>query len=625
MLLRLIAAKWLTEENPDARRVMEGEFTEAQWKKHNADGYNTYFLPNHPSEYIKGRTVDGSQIDVFNYIYIDFDLKLGVYASKEAFLETLSSLPLLPTRIVDSGGGIHAYWRVSDLDAKSYLRLSRRLMRLLNTDEAVGQLYQLMRLPGSVNVKKKDDFRLCEELMAVEGSYTCEEMDAALPPITQADEDYCTQHYDKTYKVKGEVQVDDKIPVKFTKLLRDNSEVKDIWSGNVDDRSKADYRLGHLMFAAGLSKAEAMSVLVNSDKAKGRAPVHRVGYAENIVGKIWTDGPPEMAPEPLSESVEDILASSDDEALAGTRFACHTVIDNTEAGFRLGQVIGLVGGSGAGKTTMAINMFRWFVERNPEYDHMFVSLEQPTREIARRWKTLCGDNKQLHSKVHIIGNYNKDDTFRNLSLSEIKDYVLEFKSKTGRKIGTVVIDHIGVLKMKNKDGKNQGIIDVCHEMKPFALQTGTMVIMQSQAPREKAGDGDLELNKDAAYGTVFFESYVDALLTIWQPVKKQYANGAPTVMAYKFCKIRHKKQGFDKIQEDVRYCLFLDPQSEQLRELNELEQKRLAWFNLKEISRRKEDKKLQLIEYVSLKTKDGDVKHSDNQDPQGTGSTSGLH
>ncbi len=626
MHLRMIAAKWLLEENPSTRRVYEGDFSKEEWYALNQQGFNVFYLPNHPSEYKKGQTVDGSQVDVFNHVFVDYDCKSGTCPSKEAFMEHVVSLASPPTSIVDSGGGIHAYWRVSDLDAHSYLRLSRRLMRLLNTDEAVGQLYQLMRLPGSVNVKEKENPRLCEELMSLEGSYTCEELDATLPPITQADEDYCKQHYDKTHRVRSEVAVDDKIPLKFTKLLRDNSEVKDIWSGNVEDRSAADFRLGHLMYAAGFSKEEAMSVLVNCDKAKGRAPVHRVSYAENIVEKAWANEPPKLEDqEPLSESVEDILASSDDEALDGTRFPCHPVIDNTVCGFRLGHIIGLVGGSGAGKTTMALNMFRWFVERNPEYDHMFISLEQPNREIASRWKTLCGEDKRLHSKVHIVGNYNKDGTFRHLSLAEIKDYVMAFKARTGRKIGTVVIDHIGALKMKTKDGQNQGLIDVCHQMKPFALETDTMVIMQSQAPREKAGDGDLELGKDAAYGTVFFESYVDALLTIWQPVKKQYASGAPTVLAYKYCKIRHKKQGFDKIQEDVRYCLLLDPQTEQLRELNQLEEKRLAWFIVKEIARRKEDRKLQLIEYVSLKTKDVDVKHSDNQDPEGTKSASGLH
>lgn len=601
MLLRCIAPLWLREENPQGRRVLEGDFTEEQWHKFNAEGYNVYFLPNCPSEYSKGVTVDGSKIDTFSLVFVDYDCKSNNYPDKDSFLARLGDMPVLPSSIIDSGNGIHAYWAVSDLDAMSYLRLSRRMMRLLHTDESVGQIFQLMRLPGSVNTKNKDDLKLCETLFSQDKIYTCEELDSILPPITQADEDYCKQHYEKTYKLKQDIEVDDKIPVKFAKLVRENSEVRDIWSGNVDDRSKADWRLGHLMFASGFIKAEAMSVLVNSAKALARAPKHRVGYAQNIVDKIWTyEIDPQKSLPSLSESVKDILARSG-ENLKGTRFSCHPVLDNTVHGFRLGQVIGLVAGSGVGKTTVAVNMFRWFVERNPEYDHMFVSLEQPANEIAERWRTVSQGDDRLHDKVHVISNYESDGSFRHLSLDDIREYILNFQKSTGKKIGTVVIDHIGALKTKTKDGQNQGIIDICHKMKSFAVETNTLVIMQSQAPREKAGIGDLELNKDAAYGTVFFESYVDYLLLCWQPVKRLYSRGAPTTLAYKFGKIRHKKQGEDVIQEDVRYCLYFDTNTEQLREMTQSEEKSLAWFNAQAIKLRKEDRKLELIEYVSLR------------------------
>ena len=125
--------------------------------------------------------------------------------------------------------------------------------------------------------------------------------------------------------------------------------------------------------------------------------------------------------------------------------------------------------------------------------------------------------------VQIIENYEQNGQFRHLSLDEIKNYILEYQKSTGRKVGCVVIDHIGALKKKTKDGENQGIMDICHTMKAFAQETNTMLVMQSQAPREKAGIGDIELNKDAAYGTVFFESYCDYLITMWQPLKRCYS------------------------------------------------------------------------------------------------------
>lgn len=617
MVYRLIAPQWLIDESPGTRRVLEGEFTQERLEELNAQGYNCYFLPNYPSEYDPSKTVSGSQIDVFNFAFVDMDLKDGKYSSKEQFSSVVTSSTAPPTYIVDSGGGVHAYWQVTDLDAMSYLKLQRRLLRLFNTDEAVGQIYQLMRVPGTVNTKLKDEPRLCNYLDKTDHIYTCEELDKALPPLTLEDEEYCKQHYDKTYHPETQTIVSDKLPPKFSTLLRNNKEVKEIWSGNVDDRSKGDYRLGHILFANGFTRDEALSTLINSAKALPRAPHHRVSYAENIVDKIWTfeETSNELN---LSSTVREILHKSGD-TLKGTRFPCWSYIDNTEHGFRLGQVIGLVAGSGVGKTAMALNMFEGFVQSNPDYDHFFVPLEQPANEIADRWKTMCGDKTQLHDKVHVISNYAEDGSFRHLSFDDIKEYLLKFQKVTGRKVGCVVIDHIGALKKTDKNGENQDLMDICHSMKAFAIHTNTLLIMQSQAPREKAGAGDLELGKDAAYGTVYFESYCDYLITIWQPLKRCYSeDSCPTVTAFKFCKIRHKKMGTDAICEDVCYRLYFEPETEHLRELSQDEEKSFDFFNKKATNARKKDRKTDLVPYQSTVKARINGEFSNSKDPSGT-------
>lgn len=604
MLFRCILPPWAAEKYPERRRVQEGEFTDAQIEEMNGLYYNCYYLPNYPRGFEAGTTVDGSHIDTFNYCFVDFDLKSGAYPSKDAFIEALADTGFAPSRIVDTGGGIHAYWRVSDLDAMSYLRLTRRLMRRLNTDPAVGQIYQLMRAPGTVNTKDPENPRLCELLHDDPDTvYTADELDALLPALTLADEEHCQQHFHKTYKLNNEnIKINDRLPEKFMRLLRKNKEVKELWSGNVDDRSKADYRLGHVMFASEFTREEATSVLVNSAKAIARAPAHRLSYAASIVDKIWTF---EIADDKtrldLSSSVKDILARSGD-TLKGTRFPCWSYLDNTEHGFRLGQVIGLVAGSGVGKTSIALNAFLGFVQSNPDYDHFFVPLEQPANEIADRWQVLCGDNTRLHEKVHVISNYDDAGNFRHLSFDEIREYLLKFQRVTGRKVGCVVIDHIGALKKKGTNGENQDLMDICHQMKAFAVQTNTVLIMQSQAPREKAGIGDLELNKDSAYGTVFFESYCDYLITLWQPLKRCYMDqGCPTVTAFKFCKIRHKKQSKDVIKEDVCYRLFFDSDTQRLREMTDEEDKSFTFFLHKATSARKLDRKTDIIPYQSVR------------------------
>lgn len=608
VIYRCILPQWAHEEYPNLSRVVEGEFSDEKIQELNEQFYNIYFLPNHPKNYDSSTTIKGSHVDDFNFIFADMDLKEKNYESKDSFIESISMFELTPTRITDSGNGIHVYWRVSDLDARSFLRLQRRIIRRFHTDEAVGQIFQLMRVPNTVNTKNKKDLKLCEIWFDSDNVYTCEDLDKVLPSITREDEDYCKHHFDKTYDLAEPIEVDDKIPEKFLQLVKNSKEIKEIWSGNLEDRSAGDYRMGHIMHAHGFTRTEAMSVLINSAKAISRSPVHRINYAENIVDKIWTFETTKQLS--LSSTVKDILQRSGD-TLKGTRFPCHRYIDATAHGFRLGQVIGLVAGVGVGKTAVALNMFEGFVQNNPDYDHFFVPLEQPANEIADRWKTMCGDNTHLHDKVHVISNYADDGSFRHLSLTEIRDYILKFQEVTKRKVGCVVIDHIGALKKQTKDGENQGIMDICHEMKAFAIQTNTMLVMQSQSSREKAGIGDLELDKDAAYGTIFFESYCDYLMTVWQPLKRCYnQEGCPSVTAFKFCKIRHKKKGIDEVQEDTRYCLLFDSHSERLRELTQTEEASFEYWNTQATNLRKKDRKTDIVTYTSIRwTTEGEAKN----------------
>lgn len=599
-LCRLIAPKWATDENPNMKRVIEGQFSDDQIAEYNVQGYNVYYLPNYPSNYDPSILVDGTQIDTFDFVFVDCDFKDGVYSTTEEFLKKIDELFSSPTRIVETGNGVHAYWQIQGLDAMSYLRFQRRLMRLLNTDEAVGQLFQLMRLPGTFNTKIKDNYKLCTELSSLDIPYTAEDFNDLLPAITLEDEQYCKDHYDRTFNLNQSI-ISEEIPAKFGKLLLSNREAKELWAGNSDDRSKSDFRLGHLMFANGFTKDEAASVLINSAKAISRGPNHRRNYAENIVNKIWTfELVEDKTSLELSHSVRDILQKAGD-TLKGTPFRCHKRIDNTAHGFRLGQVIGLVAGSGVGKTAFALNMFQWFAQTNPDYYHFFIPLEQPANEIADRWKTMCGEDTSLHDKVHVMSNYDEDGNFRHLSLDQIREYVLDFQKTKNVKIGCVVIDHIGVLKKKGKDGENQDLMDICHSMKAFAVQTNTLLVMQSQTSRQKAGIGDIELDKDAAYGTQYFEAYCDYLVTLWQPLKRCHVeDGCPIVTAFKFCKIRHKKANVDVIKEDLCYYLRFDPDTETLRDMTQDEQTSFNYFLPKATNLRKRDKKTDLVSYQSV-------------------------
>lgn len=604
-IFRLIPAKWTSN-----LKVLEGHFNPEDIKALNHEGYNIYFFPNYPSDYKDGETVEGSRVNTFSYVFVDLDLKNGMYESRETFTTILQNLKFPPNRIIDSGHGVHAYWAVSNLDPKSFLRFQRRLCRYLKTDEAVANLCQLMRYSGTINTKDKDKPKQCYDLHLDAGSYTAEELDAHLPKITLEDEKYCENHYNRTYNINQEnINISDELPAKFGQLIRENSEAKSLFAGTNSDRSKSDYRLGHLMYANDFTRDEALSVLVNSAKALERAPIHRQSYAINIVDKIWTF---ENEPTNLSESVASILSRHDSEELKGKRFRTYNYFDGTEHGFRLTQVLGLVAGVGVGKTAIALNIFKGFVQNNPDYDHMFVSLEQPGKEIAGRWEKMCGKDTRLHEKVHVLSNYNTDGSYRDLSLTDIQDYILKFQKTSGRKIGCVCIDHIGVLRQEKSPGEYQGLRSICSQMKAFAVATKTFLIMQSQTNRQKAGIGDLELFKDAAFGTQSFESFVDYMLCCWQPLKRCYDDKeCPRITAYKFAKIRFKSKN-DVIIEDQAYRLLFDQDTETLKPITQVEETSFKFYIAKAVNLRKADIKIEITPYKSTPGDRSETKTQDN-------------
>jgi hypothetical protein len=98
-------------------------------------------------------------IAALNCLYAEFDAK--TYGSKEAIREHLEGLPLAaPSVLVDSGGGLHAYWLLQDafvLDTPDRLEAGRIIQELwvytVGGDPAVHDLTRVLRVPGTKNFK----------------------------------------------------------------------------------------------------------------------------------------------------------------------------------------------------------------------------------------------------------------------------------------------------------------------------------------------------------------------------------------------------------------------------------------------------------------------------------------
>lgn len=123
-------------------------------QKLNADGWNIYAGPNPRKE--KGQSGDEA-VKLCRCLFADFDDVAGsaVISPADIVLAQIEEKHLpKPTLLINSGHGIHAYWRLSEpLEPDQWRQLQRRLNQTIGSDPAIKNPERLMRLPGFQNVK----------------------------------------------------------------------------------------------------------------------------------------------------------------------------------------------------------------------------------------------------------------------------------------------------------------------------------------------------------------------------------------------------------------------------------------------------------------------------------------
>ena len=108
-----------------------------------------YFGAN-PRANKKGGTA--KDVNMARCLYADFD---GGTTVEQAKMRIEESLIPEPTAIVATGGGVHAWWRLSEpcLDMDIHCAHQKALASRLGSDKCIHDAPRLMRLPGFVNTK----------------------------------------------------------------------------------------------------------------------------------------------------------------------------------------------------------------------------------------------------------------------------------------------------------------------------------------------------------------------------------------------------------------------------------------------------------------------------------------
>lgn len=562
----------------DGKDTYDGcDFTPEYLKEMNDKGYNIFFFPNHPSTnvYANGTTfLAGKDIDVFNFVYVDMDLKDKVYETKEQFLEVLSRFTLKPTMVVDSGHGLHAYWSIKDLTRDEFVYANLALIKYFNTDDSVFTVLQLMRLPGYRNTKVQSEI-IEATMLANHSSGETYALDQFPNEIFQLDPREMARGKKHLDRLDGKLIINtadfidniDDLPESFMEFISDpaNVSAKNLWlnpSGPPhNDRSKSDFSLINILYKNDFNRKEAFKIISNSQKALSHA--NRSNYAETSVDKIYS--------EKLSTKFKTVAQHnrSEDGRNLGDLVKGSADFDTSVLGnpWRKRELLGLIAGTGVGKTTVTLKWFKDAIENNGDNDdvYVFFSLEMTAGEIVDRWNNLVGPNSPLAERLYVIGAENEKFEPRNIGLQEILEDCTELKKMTGKNLGMVAIDHVSIISkhidtrkkftfgIDSEQGSGYGSIrtlslnSICNQLKVLCKMIDTHFIILTQTTKAK-GVGDLPIGKDGAYGISTYENIMDRIITIWQPLKLVQEMTPIRFLAWQYVKIRNKSLN-DKIQD----------------------------------------------------------------------------
>jgi hypothetical protein len=221
----------------------------------------------------------------------------------------------------------------------------------------------------------------------------------------------------------------------------------------------------------------------------------------------------------------DAMVAEDTEAVAGPRIYLNLpAIDNTLNGIRRGEVCGLMGRPGIGKTVLLTHVSEKVAE--DEVGHVFFSLEMPAAQIVGRLQQrLYGYDRYLRERESRRGALDREryrTAFRTLliidtpglSISQMEGLLTRIQAGPfqGVRLGLVTIDHLGMVGGDRKLTTYDRVSVQAREIKELAKRFQCAVMLAVQVNREAGGDGSRELGLGSARDSGVVEEAMDYLL-----------------------------------------------------------------------------------------------------------------
>lgn len=267
-----------------------------------------------------------------------------------------------------------------------------------------------------------------------------------------------------------------------------------------------------------------------------------------------------------------------------------------------GDLVPILGASGGGKTSFGMLLAKSALLSNPDEIFIFISLEMREHEIAPRWQKMCKDHPELWDRFYVITAYDRDGKSKGIKLSRIKNQINEIVNVTGKKVCTLLLDHLHLLKNEEKD-----LNKVCCDLKDMAVETDSALFVLSQIPKGPKQAGDIPIEADDAFGVSDLKWLANFVITIHRPLERVREEANLNVLAWQYAKIREEHEE-DNIKPKSNRLLIFEIDKYDFRELtvNEVTQFKMYYDIVLDMREAEEKKKSFVYELnKKIKKKDG--------------------
>lgn len=230
-------------------------------------------------------------------------------------------------------------------------------------------------------------------------------------------------------------------------------------------------------------------------------------------------------------------------------------------GWKLGELLSIVGDSGCGKTEVLLAIQVSILKSNPDKIAIYVSLEMTDQEVYKRLSDMVGEGSDILDRFFIISRYDDEGNSKAVSIDWIKNELDRYNEALGNII-CFAIDHVHCLGENDPSTLNSIMI----KLKEMAVSLNCLGIPLAQVNKSAGGKGEVPLDADSVLGCSQLKYISSNIIQIHRPILRLEEEAKISVLGWGYCKIRepHKQ---DPVKRGQNKLLTYDLDTRKLRKL----------------------------------------------------------